>query len=174
MTIEWRSIKDYPEYEISKTGIIRKRILNSVSKRYKYHYLKRRKPHNGNYRIVGLKDPNTKRFKCISIHKLILESFIGPCPYGHEAHYKDGIKYHDTLENLEWATPSEKRKHSFKIGTISHRGEKHPNAKLTNRDVKKIRHMHEHGITMTNLGKQYGVTHSAISNIISRKSWSHI
>lgn len=40
-----------------------------------------------------------------SVHRLVLEAFIGPCPEGMEAcHYPDHDKTNNRPENLRWAT----------------------------------------------------------------------
>ncbi len=41
------------------------------------------------------------------VHQLVLETFVGPCPEGHVAHHKNGIKTDNRLANLEWTTISE-------------------------------------------------------------------
>jgi len=54
-------------------------------------------------------------------------------------------------------------------------GEYNGLAKLTERDVLKIRKHHAAGgITMTAIGKQYKVTVQAINQIIKRRNWAHI
>lgn len=51
------------------------------------------------------------------------------------------------------------------------KGEKHGRAKLTAGQVAEIRHAYEHGATQTRLASIYGVSHTAISDIIRRKNW---
>lgn len=54
-------------------------------------------------------------------------------------------------------------------------GEKHNLAKLTESQVKEIRARKEAGTTsQKDMALEYGVTQSAISEIILRKSWAHI
>jgi hypothetical protein len=55
------------------------------------------------------------------------------------------------------------------------RGDDCPWAKITEEDVRAIRARYpEGGITLVELGAQYGVTFSTISMILSRKTWRHV
>lgn len=56
------------------------------------------------YLGVGLNRDGVKK-KC-SVHRLILETFIGPCPSGHEACHNNGDPTDNRLENLRWGTHS--------------------------------------------------------------------
>ncbi len=40
------------------------------------------------------------------VHRLVLETFIGPCPDGMWARHLNSIKSDNRLENLEWNTPA--------------------------------------------------------------------
>jgi hypothetical protein len=54
-------------------------------------------------------------------------------------------------------------------------GSSHNNAKLTESDVIEIRRLYElNDITLKALALQFSVSISTISNIINRKSWTHI
>jgi hypothetical protein len=37
------------------------------------------------------------------VAELVLETFVGPCPPGHELRFKDGNRLNCELANLEWA-----------------------------------------------------------------------
>ena len=55
------------------------------------------------------------------------------------------------------------------------KGEKHPQAKLTENDVRTIRNLYaQGGVTYEALGKQFGVTGSAIYHAVKRVTWKHI
>lgn len=43
-------------------------------------------------------------------HRLVLETFVGPCPKGHETRHKDGDPANNRLDNLCWGTPKENAK----------------------------------------------------------------
>lgn len=53
-------------------------------------------------------------------------------------------------------------------------GKENGHAKLTEADVLEIRELHAHGMNQCDIGKKFGVTHSAIHLIVKRKNWTHI
>lgn len=53
-------------------------------------------------------------------------------------------------------------------------GEKHPNARLKDTDIREIRLSLKEGISGTFLAKKYKVSNVRISLIKNRKSWKHI
>lgn len=53
-------------------------------------------------------------------------------------------------------------------------GEKSSGAKLTEKDVIKIRKLHEFGVSYAELGRRFNVTSVNCSNIVKRKIWSHV
>lgn len=107
------------------------------------------------------------------LHRLVLETFVGPCPPGQEAcHDPDPTRTNCRLDNLRWDTRKRNHADKRKHGTQT-RGEGHPVTKLTEVQVLEIRSkMGEH--TTLELGKMYGVSDSLISAIHLRRVWSHI
>src|SRR3990167_4801731 len=54
-------------------------------------------------------------------------------------------------------------------------GEDHPKARLNDVQVREIRRLYEpYKITLRQLGKMFGVSHSTIKCVIQRRSWRHI
>jgi DNA invertase Pin-like site-specific DNA recombinase len=51
------------------------------------------------------------------------------------------------------------------------RGEFHPSAKLTEKDIEKVRQMREAGHTVTELAERFGVSKSTMSAALARKTW---
>ena len=51
------------------------------------------------------------------VHRLVLESFVGPCPSGMEACHNDGDPANNRLDNLRWDTRSENQNDSVQHGT---------------------------------------------------------
>jgi hypothetical protein len=55
------------------------------------------------------------------------------------------------------------------------RGEKSPNVKLTESDVRQIRIKHQiERKTYDSLGKEYGMSLPAIQSICNRRTWKHV
>lgn len=53
-------------------------------------------------------------------------------------------------------------------------GESHGKAKLNNEQIKDIIHLYKTGIKQRVLATEFGVNQRTISNIVTRKSWSHL
>jgi len=113
----WKIIKDFPDYMISNIGRIKSLKFG------KEKILKLKKHNNKGYLGIRLFKNGYKSNKYI--HVLVLENFIGKKD-GFQVNHINGIKTDNRLENLEWVTPSENRKHAFNIGLDSNKGENHP------------------------------------------------
>jgi hypothetical protein len=112
-----------------------------------------------------------------AVHRLVTAAFIGPCPPGQQVNHRDGHKLNNALTNLEYVTPKENVRHGRALGLDPNVGETHPNAKLTEHDVREIRRRYRakgKGETIYQLAAAFGVTFSNVGYIVRRKAWSHI
>ena len=76
-------------------------------------------------------------------------------------------------EHLFLGTESENMLHAFQTGRKDNRGENHSQAKLTEKEVLRIREL-EGTMSKAALGRLFNVNYITISLILSRKNWSHI
>lgn len=88
-----------------------------------------------------------------------------------QVNHIDGNKEHNAKDNLEWATGSENEKHAHRTGLKSGRGSANSNAKLNVEQVHAIRASDD---PVVDLMKRYEVSRSTITNIINKKTWSHV
>jgi hypothetical protein len=118
------------------------------------------------------------------VHRLILETFVGPCPEGMQCrHFPDANKTNNRLENLQWGTPTENAADREVHGTVTR---KHPNrprganqwkAKLTEELVKQLRVDYIADPSrgwQTRLGKKYNISATQAMFVVTRKSWAHV
>ena len=155
-------IKNFEEYQINKAGKIigKKGTTLKVSNKLRYPAV--------NLFISG------KRHRKY-IHRLVLETFIGPCPNGMEANHKDGDKFNPNIENLEWVTKSENEKHAFKLGLKNNKGENCSKAKLKESEVLLIKKLLKYGyVSQRYIAKMFKVSQSAICDINRKRRWSHL
>lgn len=117
---EWRAVPDFPGYEVSDDG--RVRSLDRVIIRSNGRPLPVRgrtlRPHpakDGGYPIVNLHRGDER--KAISIHTLVLITFVGPRPNGMEALHGDGDPWNCVLGNLRYGTHAENMRDSVRHGT---------------------------------------------------------
>jgi hypothetical protein len=168
-------MKDIPGYEglyaITKTGKVwsyppkrnhpLKGMYMSVNKSGRYHFIALFK--NGTF-FNGL------------IHRLLAQTYI-PNPLNlPQVNHINGIKTDNRLKNLEWVTSQKNVIHANKLGLIAHqKGSKHHHSKLTEEQVQSLRLEYKKGnVQQKDLAARYGVSRSAICNIISKKQWTHI
>lgn len=119
----WKPIPRYKGlYEVSNMGRVR-RACDSWRRACKKGHILSFKLQKGYARIHLHKNGGRKVY---SIHRLVLKSFIGPCPKGLLAGHLNDIKTDNRLENLAWMTPSENQKLSFINGRIAPKARDHP------------------------------------------------
>ena len=133
------------------------------------------KLHRG-YQYVSLQQG--PRIKQKQVHRLVLETFVEPCPEGMECCHNNGIRTDNKLENLRWDTKSNNSIDSIKHGThtgLCYKGEICPAAKLKEKDVRMIIYMHKTVLFLRReIAEIYNVTCSTIDLIINKKTWKHI
>jgi hypothetical protein len=98
---EWRIIKDYPKYEVSNLGRLRK------GNRYFVGWVEK----GGYTRITLTTDKTTKNFR---LHRVVAEAFI-PNPENKPEVNHLGAKTDNRVCMLEWATRSENCIHAVKF-----------------------------------------------------------
>ena len=115
-------------------------------------------------------DGNTAKY---SVHRLVLEAFVDPCPEGMEGCHNDGNPMNNRLDNLDWKSPQDNWNDRRKHGTASV-GEKHPMATITEERVKTIKRQLAAGAIGKNLAIEHNVSVYVISQINTGKTWSHV
>lgn len=54
-------------------------------------------------------------------HRLVLETFVGPCPEGMQCRHLDGVGTNNDVANLRWGTASENRRDDWGPGRVRRR-----------------------------------------------------
>ena len=105
--IEWRTIPECPNYEVSNTGKVRNKTTNrtlspGITK--------------AGYAQVNLPSENGQKNRYV--HRLVARVFIGDPNDDQEVNHKDGHKLNNFATNLEWVTSSENTRHAVENGLI--------------------------------------------------------
>lgn len=108
------------------------------------------------------------------VHRLVLLTFVGPCPDGMEGCHNDGNPNNNNINNLRWDTRKSNRADSILHGTHP-RGSMSSQAKLTEDQVIAMRAIYAQGNTsLSQIARNHGVSVSLVSQIINRKIWLHV
>lgn len=113
--------------------------------------------------------------RCVYVHRMVLETFVGPCPEGSEACHRNGDKTDNRPENLRWDTHAANMADLMKHG--GHRapkGEAHLSAKLSAADVRVIRQRIEAGENKSAIAREYGVAPQTIHKIAAGLTWRSV
>lgn len=104
----------------------------------------------------------------VRVHILVARAFLGKPPAGKEVRHLNGDRADPRLRNLRYGRPDENGADKVAHGN-STRGEKNPNAVLTQEQVIAIRASDG---TNAAIAAAYGVSPTQISFIRNEKSWS--
>ncbi len=107
-----------------------------------------------------------------TLHSLVADAFLEPCPPGHEVRHKDGDRTNPALGNLEYGTHVQNERDKRRHGTAL-LGEKNPAAKLTTNQVLTIRAMAGNH-TQRALAEAFSISLTVINMVIKRRIWTHI
>jgi hypothetical protein len=108
-----------------------------------------------------------------AVHHLVLGAFVGPCPDGMECRHMNGVRDDNRAANLKWGTRKENHADRERHGT-DQRGERNPNAKLSEQVVRYFSLLRDLGDTNAQIARSFRVSESAVQAAISRKTWSHV
>lgn len=168
----WRDVPGYEGlYQVSSMGNV-KRIAAGRGTRAGRIL----KPQGSNgYKSIYL--GNDEVGKVFYVHRLILLAFVGPPTGGRDrCNHINGRKDDNRLSNLEWVSQSENIQHSIHVlgNDPAQNGEASGMAKLTNVDVREIRRLLAAGLSQRTIGTMFEVSHRAIGDIATGKTWSHL
>lgn len=121
------------------------------------------------YRCITMRSPGRREQK--RVHSLVASAFLEkPSPL-HCVNHKDGNKLNNHVDNLEWITKKENCLHAVRIGLHNLKGEHHPMAKLTEKDVLRMRKLRLDGQSYERLGKRFGVSRRQAADVVNGKNW---
>jgi hypothetical protein len=171
--VEWGVREDGAIFSDNKV-ILCTRVRNGTKQTYQHKRKSQQispcKTKSG-YLEVSTKS-NGKRVKAL-VHRLVGIAFVKGHKEGLTINHINGIKIDNRPENLEWVSLSKNTKHQWEIGLVDIRGEKHPNSKLTSKQVIYIRRLLDKGIPAYQLAVISGVSSSLINLIRRNKRWKN-
>lgn len=167
---KWNPVPGYDgSYEVSDLGNVRSldRILTDGHRR-SGRRLRFNRHHKNEYLSVQLCRQQVD--ERMSVHRLVLEAFVGPAPPEHVAAHDNGDRADNRLVNLRWSTIADNHADKRRHGTLVH-GERQWNSKLLAVQAVFIRNMLDAGCEQKPLAEAFGVARSAIGKIKTRAAW---
>lgn len=134
----------------------------------KWRMLKQRIDPKTKYARVMLKGGRS-----LSVHRLILETFVGICPAGLECCHGDGSRAKNSLDNLRWDTSAANAADRDSHGR-TFRGEQNHNSKLSSEKVCAIHAAAKAGVRQVDIASEHGVTSSHVARILKGQRWAHL
>lgn len=172
--IGFRVIPGFPRYAIDENGTVLSVCVEgnaSLKKPWTNAKQLRTGKDTCGYRSICLcRDGKVRR---VSVHTLVLTTFVGPCPDGMQCRHLDGNTENNHINNLAWGTIAENHNDKILHGT-SGKGEKNSSAKLKAADVLEIRARAENGERHADIANAFSVNQTAITKIVRRERWNHI
>lgn len=106
MKEEWKAIQSCDSgYQVSSLGNVRS--VNRISPRGRNLRGRNLSPGLGGNGYFTVALPVDGKFKSRTVHSLVAEAFMGPCPEGEEVRHVCGDKSNNIVTNLEYGTRSQ-------------------------------------------------------------------
>lgn len=162
VTETWKPVAGHAGYEVSDLGRVRSfRSKNGLGPL-------KSEPHDIKPWINRGNDRPMVTFtgrKKFVLSRVVLESFVGPCPAGMECCHQDGNHHNNHLSNLRWDTKVANAMDRTMHGR-THFGEKHPNSKLSKQQAQAIAASTEQSFI---LASRFGVSRDLVKAIRNGK-----
>jgi hypothetical protein len=172
--VEYRDIPGFEGYRVGSDGSVwSRRNINGVGLVDRWRKIKSCTRPNGylHVTIAPLGQPELRRK--LSVHRLVLEVFVGSCPEGMEACHRNDIPEDNRLKNLRWGTKLDNH-NDRRLNDMIPMGTRHYKARLNESDVKMIRYRRERGDLLDDIAGDFGVTKQCVLAIFKRRIWKHV
>lgn len=164
----WKPVNGFERiYEVSTLGRVRSWYRGSS--KLSEPKIKSPSISKRGYHLMVLGNPKTK-FKAITLHRLVLSTFVSEMPSRIDGCHKNGIKSDNRLCNLMWAGRIENEYHKLQHGTLTE-GVRNGQSKLNELQVRIIRRL-DGVMSQYKIAAIFGVTQKNISAIKCGKSWN--
>jgi len=155
---QYKDIKGYEGiYKISNFGNVLSVLSNN----------KILKPRDNGYGYKSVCLTKDKKPRYYKIHRLVALNFIPNPENKKEVNHINGVKSDNTINNLQWVTPSENVNHSM-INVLQ------GNLILSLNKSKCIKSLYQKGISKNQLCNLFNCSNTTMWNVLNNKIWNQI
>ena len=160
----WKDCVGFEDYSVSNYGRIYSKRRDKILKLC---------VNSSNYKKCALKGKN------LYVHRLVAQAFIDNPNNLEEVNHKDGNKWNNNADNLEWVSKSENAKHAFDLGLRNISGyTRYKVAQsghiFSQMDIDLIFEMYAEGMSKKEIAQKMGCYDSTICNILNGKKYNQI
>ena len=165
---EWRIISDFPNYEVSEFGDVR-RVVPPITGRWRKGFLAAKPYSPLGHMQISLRRGKVRKFP--TLHSLVAAAFIGPRPGGAWIRHLDGNPKNNHYSNLAYGSAKENFDDRKAHGT-------HPTGMMNGRAVLSLENALEivarrkAGESLKSLASVFGVGMSTISRVSNGDHWT--
>jgi hypothetical protein len=165
-------IEGFPDYRVSSCGEVWTRKVYAKNPTGEWRRMTGSMG-GTNRKYLNVKLANRHTSITVSVHRLVLRTFRGPCPIGKNGLHNNDDQSNNTFHNLRYGTPTENAVDALRDGkyTAGSRGGVNT---LTEPNIPEIRRLSAEGWTQAAIADKYGVRQSCISKVLNRERWKHI
>lgn len=161
-TERWLPVADFPEYEVSDAGRIRRdgSLIRVFRNKKGYEGV-----------CLRCRGGRTTRL----VHRIVMEAFVGVRPAGMVVNHLNSVRHDNRLANLEYTTQKlNVRQGMARLGRWGQNGEAHGGCVLSEGAVREIRDRLSAGELRSSIARAFGTSYWTVRDIDTRKRWKHV
>jgi hypothetical protein len=164
-TVDYRDVPGFPSYRCGDDGSVWSSRCGGWKR------LKPRPNQKGQLKVVLRRDGKSIGWY---VSRLILTTFVGPCPDGMVCCHEDDNPTNNALSNLRWDTSKGNSADAIRNKRYTQVGTRHHMAVLDEAKVAEIRRRRAGGETIASIAKRLGVCHQTVGKAARGGSWKGV